>query len=186
MWSKLAFGFSQCYSGMIWIRIRRTPIEEPFMRKIIILSIASVFIALSAQSFADKHDPNLKLIKARQSLMQLRVFNAGPLFGMAKGKMPYDAEMAASLATNLKLLSEMNMGRAWAGGTGNDNYPGKTKALPKIWSTYPEIAEYGKKYMSAVDALASAAGNGLDELRANIGNLGKACKACHDDFREEM
>ncbi len=155
------------------------------MRKIIILSIASVFIALSAQSIADKHDPNLNLIKARQSLMQLRVFNAGPLFGMAKGKMPYDAEMAAGLANDLKRISELNMGRAWAGGTGNDNYPGKTRALPKIWSTYPEITEYDKKFKAAVNALAGSAGNGLDELRANIGSLGKACKACHDDFREK-
>ena len=55
--------------------------------------------------------------------------------------MPYDAEMASSLANNLATLLELDMGRAWAKGTDNEAYPGKTTALPKIWSTYPEIAE---------------------------------------------
>ncbi len=58
--------------------------------------------------------------------------------------------------------------------------------MPKIWDTYPEIAEYGKNYASAVNALAAVAGNGRDALKAEIGNLGKACKACHDDFREKQ
>ncbi len=33
--------------------------------------------------------------------MQLRSFNAGPLFAMAKGQMAYDAELAKTLANEL-------------------------------------------------------------------------------------
>ena len=100
-------------------------------------------------------DPNEKAIKARQGEMQLRSFNAGPLFDMAKGKIDYDAELASKLAGNLKLQLDLDMGRAWPGGSGNDKYPGKTTALPKIWETYPEIAEYGKRYKEAVNNLAA-------------------------------
>ena len=50
--------------------------------------------------------------------MQLYSFDLGHLGGMAKGKIPYDAEQAASLANNLKTLMELNIGAAWAGGTG--------------------------------------------------------------------
>ncbi len=118
--------------------------------------------------------------------MQLRAFNAGPLFGMAKGQIEYDAALASKLAGNLKVLLDLDNGRAWAPGSHNEAYPGKTTALPKIWDTYPEIAEYGKNYAKAVNALAAAAGNGPDALRAAVGDLGKSCKGCHDDFREKQ
>ena len=140
--------------------------------------------ALTAPASADK-DPMEKAIKARQGEMQLRSFNAGPLFGMAKGKMDYDAELASKLANNLKTLLDLDMGRAWPQGSDNKAYPGKTTSLPKIWETYPEIAEYGKKYAKAVNDLAAVAGNGVDALKGGVGALGKTCKGCHDDFREK-
>ncbi|WP_019528584.1 c-type cytochrome [Dasania marina] len=143
-------------------------------------------LVLSLQCFADSNDTNLDLIHARQSNMELRSYFLGPLAAMAKGKLPYDAEMAAKLSNSLQLLNGLDMGRAWAPGTANDKYEGKTTALPKIWDTYPEIGQYGEKYVTAVDALASTAGNSLNELRASLGDVGKACKACHDDFTEKQ
>jgi len=142
-------------------------------------------LALSAPGIA-ADDPNLKLQKARQGEMQLRSFNVGPLFGMAKGKMDYDAELASKLANNLKIQLDLDMGRAWKQGTANDAYPGKTTALPKIWTTYPEIADYGKKYANAINELAAEAGNGADALKSKMGAVGKSCKGCHDEFREKQ
>lgn len=155
------------------------------MRKIISSFVALVFMVLSLNSLADGDDPNLDLIHARQGEMELRAYNLGPLVAMAKGEIPYDAKMAANLAKNLQLLLQLDMGRAWAPDTGNDKYAGKTAALPEIWSTYPKISERGKKYAAAVKTLAGSAGNGLNELRANLGGVGDACKACHDDFQEK-
>ncbi len=150
------------------------------------IKICLVIIGLSfiIPAFAAK-DPNLKLIKARQSEMQLKLFNSGPLFGMAKGKIEYNAELAAMLANNLLLQTQLDMGRAWAEGTDNVAYEGKTAALPEAWSTYPEIAEKGEAYVKAVTELAPVAGNGLAALKSKISALGKGCKGCHDDFREK-
>ena len=142
-------------------------------------------LTLSAPGIA-ADDPNLKLLKARQGEMQLRSFNVGPLFGMAKGKMDYNAELASTLANNLKTQLGLDVGRAWKQGTANDAYPGKTTALPKIWTTYPEIADYGKKYAKAINELAAVAGNGADALKSKMGAVGKACKGCHDEFREKQ
>ena len=144
-----------------------------------------VGLALAAPGFAAK-DPLKKAIKARQGEMQLRAFNAGPLFGMAKGKIEYDAELAAKLAGNLKLMLDLDNGRAWAEGSANDNYKGDTTALPTIWTTYPEISKYGKKYVSAVNDVAAVAGSGADALKSKMGALGKSCKGCHDEFREKQ
>ena len=141
-------------------------------------------LVLTVPSYA-ADDPNLKLLKARQGEMQLRSYNVGPLFGMAKGKMEYDAALASKLANNLKTQLSLDIGSAWKQGTDIEAYPGKTTALGKIWSTYPEISNYGKKYAQAVNELAAAAGNGLDALKPKISEVGKACKGCHDEFREK-
>ncbi len=153
------------------------------MKRITKLGLLLIALSVTAPGFAAK-DPKEKAIKARQAEMQLRSFNAGPLFGMVKGKIPYDAELAATLAGNLKLMLDLDIGRAWMQGTDNGAYPDKTTALPEVWTTYPEIAEYGKKYVKAVNELALVAGGGVDALKSKIGPLGKSCKACHDDFRE--
>jgi cytochrome c556 len=155
------------------------------MKKLVMVIPGILAIALSAQVIAADNDPNLGLIKARQGDMQLRAYSAVPLFNMAKGKIPYDAAQATKLANNLKVLLQLDVGGAWAPGTGNDKYGDKTKALPEIWSTYPKIAETGKKYRAAVEELAAVAGNGLDALKSKIVALGDGCKGCHDDFRKK-
>lgn len=154
------------------------------MRHVTLICLAIIGFSLTIPAFAAK-DPNVKAIKARQGVMQLRAFNAGPLFGMAKGKMDYNADLASTLANNLVLLSQMDHGRQWPKGSDNDAYFGKTEALPEIWSTYPEVKEKGKAYTKAVTELAAVAGNGVDALKKKIGALGKSCKGCHDDFREK-
>jgi cytochrome c556 len=154
------------------------------MKSITSICLLILVLSLSANSFA-ADDPLMNAIKARQGEMQLRSFNAGPLFAMAKGKIDYDAELANKLAGNLKLMLDLDNGRAWAQGSDNEKYPGKTRALPKIWTTYPEIGDYGKKFAMAVNDLAMTAGNGADALKSKLGALGKSCKGCHDEFREK-
>ena len=97
------------------------------MRSLIVTSLVSVALLATTPTFAAK-DPNINAIKARQGEMQLRSFNAGPLFGMARGKVPYDAETASKLANNLKTLLSVDMGRSWPQGSDMDNYFGETSS----------------------------------------------------------
>lgn len=147
------------------------------------LCLLIVGLTLTAPGFAAQ-DPLKNAIKARQGEMQLRAFNVGPLFAMAKGKIDYDAAMASKLAGNLKLLLDLDASRHWPKGSDIDNYMGDTTALPEIWTTYPEIGNYGKKYAQAVNELAAEAGNGVEALKSKIGPVGDSCKGCHDEFRE--
>lgn len=154
------------------------------MRHATKIGLAIIALSFMFPAFAAK-DPNLNLIKARKGDMQLRSFNAGPLFGMAKGEVEYNAELASTLANNLLLLTKMKNGRAWKKGTDNKAYPDDTTALPKIWSADSDIGEKGKAFREAVEELAMVAGDGLDALKTKIGPLGKSCKGCHDDFRKK-
>jgi len=148
------------------------------------MGVVVLGVSLALPLMAAK-DPNKGAIEARKGEMQLRAFSAGPLFAMAKGKMPYDAAKAQMMADNLVKLMEVNIGSAWVKGTDNKAYPGDTTTLPKLWTTYPEIMQYGKKYAEAVNELAAVAGQGEKALKSKVGALGKSCKGCHDEFREK-
>ncbi len=147
-------------------------------------TILLLAVMLASPGYAAK-DPVKAAIKARQGEMQLRAYNAGPLFAMAKGEIPYDPAQASMLSGNLLKLLDIDIGSAWVKGSGSNAYPDDTTALDKIWSSYPEITRYGKKYMTAVRELAADSGNGLGALKSRVGALGKSCKSCHDEFREK-
>jgi cytochrome c556 len=154
------------------------------MKTFVKVGLFAIGLSLSMPGLAAK-DPKKGAIKARQGEMQLRAYFAGPLFAMAKGKMEYNAAKASMLADNLVKLLDIDIRSSWVKGTDNKNYPDDTTSLPKIWTTYPEIGKYGKKYAAAVRELAAVAGEGQDKLKSKVGALGKSCKSCHDDFREK-
>ena len=153
---------------------------QSFTRWILVLIGLSLALSASAAK-----DPNEKAIKARRAVMTLQSWYAGPLFQMAKGDMEYNAEMAGTYAANLNTVVNAEAGAMWPEGTDNGAYAGKTRALPEIWTTWPAVGEKGQALTEAVAALAEVAGGGLDALRSKIGDVGKACKGCHDDFRAE-
>lgn len=126
-----------------------------------------------------------KMIEARQGYYQMVRHNFAPLAAMAKGEIDYDAEKAQAFANNLKILSTLDNGTLFLPGSSKEEMPGKTRALKKIWDTYPEVAKAGKKYKEAVNNIADNAGKGLDALRANVRKVGSTCKGCHDEYRAE-
>ena len=144
------------------------------------LGISLAFAATAAK------DPNEKAIKSRQAVMTLQSWYAGPLFGMAKGDIEYNAEMAKTYAEHLSIMASVEGGAMWPEGTDNVAYAGKTRALPEAWTNWEEAGKKAQALSEATAALAAVAGDGLDALRSNIGPVGKACKGCHDDFRAEQ
>ena len=73
--------------------------------------------------------------------------------------------------------------QGWPPGSGNDAYPGKTRALPDIWSTYPKVAEKNAAFAKAAANLATTAGDGLEALQMGMRAVGKSCGGCHKPFR---
>lgn len=126
-----------------------------------------------------------KMIDARQGYYQVVSHNAGVLFAMAKGDIAYDGAAAQTAADNLLLMTKIDVSSMWAPGTSKEEMPGKTRALKKIWDTWPAIGEKSKAWKDAVAEMADAASFGLDELRAKAAGLGAGCKGCHDNFRAE-
>ncbi len=69
-------------------------------------------------------------------------------------------------------------------GTGPD--VGKTEAKAEIWQKPEDFMAKSTAFTAAARAFDTAAqGTDLAAIRAAQGTLGKACKACHDLYREE-
>lgn len=147
--------------------------------------VATLVLALAFPLIgAAKDGPHDKAIKARKALMQVYSFNLGILGAMAKEKVDYDADAASAAAGNLLAAVSMDQGAMWPPGSDSETAGNaENRALPAIWDTYPKVAEAGKAMHEAATALNAAAGGGLDALKGAMGDAGKSCKGCHDDFR---
>lgn len=126
---------------------------------------------------------NENAVAARRGYYQMVLFSFGPLSGMAKGDVAYDAAMAQKHADELKALAAFGSGRYFVPGTSNEDMPGKTRALPAIWAAGSDVGDKASAFSAAIDKLAAAASGGKDALTAAVGDLGAACGACHKAFR---
>jgi len=117
-------------------------------------------------------------IRYRQSVMNVMGRSFGALNAMAKGEAPYTKDAAARNAAIVEMMSGLP---APAFGPGTDK-GAPTKADMKIWSEGEKFKTAYEKMVGEVKKLPAAAGDEAT-LKALVGEVGKACKGCHDDFR---
>ena len=121
------------------------------------------------------------LVKQRQAVMTLQGKYFGPLAGMLKGSVPYDAAVVTRNAVFLDNLSQM----PWDG-FAESTKGVKSFALPVIWTEGAKFEEAQDQLRTAVGALNAATKGGNEgAVKAAIGDVGKACGNCHDNFREK-
>lgn len=154
------------------------------MRLVATLTLLIASMAVMLPTFAAS-SPEENAIEARQGMMHLRAFNLGPLVGMLKGKIPYDAAQAKNLANNLSALLDVDMRSAWMPGTSNKAYPDATEALPGIWAADSKLVEHHQALVDAVAKLAPVAGDGMEALAPAVKNVAQSCKGCHDDYKAD-
>lgn len=60
----------------------------------------------------------------------------------------------------------------------------KVEALPEVWLDREKFVKAADNLRTAADALVVAVESGdKGKVTAAFGNVGKSCKACHDDFK---
>ena len=124
------------------------------------------------------------LVKQRQAAMTLQGKYFGPLAGMAQGKIPFNADTVAMNAALLDALSRM----PWDGfAPASKDATVKNAALPAVWSDAGKFKQAQDNFQNAVQALVKVSRGGDEAAqKAAIGGVGKACGACHQDFREKQ
>jgi cytochrome c556 len=135
-------------------------------------------IAFDAAAQAKPED----LVKQRMAAMTLMAKYIGPVGAMVQGKVPYDAAVVARNTSFVDTLDKM----PWDGFNPSTRDVKDTHAKPDIYSEAEKCKSRWEHLQSEVATLAAAAkGGDQNAVKAAFGGVGKACKACHDDFRRE-
>lgn len=149
------------------------------MKKITALALATLaatFVVPAAAQFAKAEDA----IKYRQSAFFVMQQNFGRVAGMAAGKVPFDAKVAAESAAVAEYVSKLPYA-AFGPGT---NKGGDTKAKANIWTDKAKFDDYANKMQVEMAKLTAAANTGnLDAIKVAVNSTGGTCKSCHDDFK---
>ena len=139
--------------------------------------LGSAIALPAAAQFAKPEDA----IKYRKAAFTVMATHFGRVAAMANGRIPFDAKAAADNAEIATIVSKL----PFAGFVdGSDK--GETKAEPKIWAEKDKFNTAATTMQDAMAKLnvAAKAGN-QDAIKAAAGDVGKACKACHDSYRKE-
>jgi cytochrome c556 len=123
-------------------------------------------------------------VLTRQGLLKVMGFYMAPLGGMLKNKVPFDAAAAGKSATNIEALGGM-IPDVFVFDTRKSTSV-KTKAQDGIWTNAADFKAKADDLVKAAAALveASKSGDKGTTLKA-AGAVGKACGACHDNYRNK-
>jgi cytochrome c556 len=147
-------------------------------RKFVLAAVAAILAAGTATAFAQVK-PEV-LVKQRQSAMTLQGKYIGPLAGMLKGAVPFDAAVAARNAAFLDALSQM----PWDG-FAESTKGEKSRALAVIWSEPAKFKQAQDQFRTAVGGLVTATKGGNEAaVKSAVGDVLKNCNGCHDTFRQ--
>lgn len=152
------------------------------MKKVLLsLCAAAGFVAAlpaQAQVFAKPEDA----IRYRQSAYVLMGNHMGRINAQLKADKPDLAAIQRSAAI-IDFASQLP-GEGYIAGSESGGTP-PTRAKPEIFKD-PKVKEIGGKMREEVVKLNAAAKSGdIAAIRAQFGETGKSCKACHDNFRKD-
>jgi cytochrome c556 len=142
------------------------------------ITLAAVALALTSSAFAQVKPEDE--IRYRQSVMNVTGRAFGPMAQMAQDKAPYNKDVVVKNAA----IVEMMIGLPWNSFAAGTEKGAPTKADMKVWSENAKFKDGADKAQKAVAALGTAVKGGDEKaIKAAIGDVGKTCKGCHDDFR---
>jgi cytochrome c556 len=147
---------------------------------LITLSVGSS-IALANTVNSDKQAQTA--VQFRQAILQLVRSNMGPMGAMAKGDIPYNAEVMELNSLRIEQLGLMMEDYFVADTRAFDV---DTGALDAIWNNQADFNQKAQDMVNAaINVKEVASARTADDYRKAIGALGATCKACHDDYKKD-
>jgi cytochrome c556 len=124
-----------------------------------------------------------KAVEQRQALFKEIDKAFKPVGEIVKKKAPYDAAVVQESAAKLATLAP-KIPDAFAVDTHTATGI-KTKARENLWTNMPDFKAKADALVKALDSLAAAGKSGDEKaLRPAFATVGKACSACHDNYKD--
>lgn len=155
--------------------------------KLLASMIATALLAVAGTAAAQMKPEDA--IKFRQSGYSFMAWNMGKIKGQVEGPADkFDKALVANAALAIKGVANSGMGALYLPGTDMKSTSIKTRALPELFdpAKKEELGNAAKNFVMQANKLAEvAAGGDQGAVKAQFGEMGKACKQCHDTFRYE-
>ena len=131
---------------------------------------------------ANDDERSMRAIENRQGLLKVTGHYMGPIVGMARGQIPFDADVIAHHATQIGHLTGM-LPDLFRMDTRGSSAPTEAKGI--IWDNLEDFAAKAKTSQDRAQALVAATSEGKGPTLKAFGALGNSCKGCHDKYREK-
>lgn len=145
---------------------------------VLVVAAASVSFGAAAQMKVED------AIKFRQAGYRFMAWNMGKINANIKGE--FKAEDVKKAADAVAAVANSGMGALFPAGSDKGTGFHATAVKPEFFKNLPKVGELGKNFNKEANELAKVAATGdKAAVQAQFGKLGEACKACHDDFRND-
>lgn len=139
------------------------------------LSVVLLGLAVAGTAVAED-----ALVKYRHNHMKVLGGHMGSIVAVVKGEVPFSDQLlihAQGLAANAAFVKTVFEKPA---------EDPKSHAKPAIWTEWGEFSAKADALKTAADKLAQAAAAGdQGEVRGLVGEVGRACKSCHDSYKAD-
>ena len=151
---------------------------------LVVLALAPISLTFAQDAApASPEEQAQQAVDLRQSLFRLIGYSFGPVGGMLKNKVPFDAAVAQKSSARLETLAPM-IPEVFQNDT--RKFQLKTRAREGIWTNKSDFQGKADDLAKAAAALTTAAKSGDKKATMQAAAaVGKACGACHDNFREK-
>jgi cytochrome c556 len=151
-----------------------------------VAAVGSLVVASAAMAQGAPPTPEQKAATAiltRQGLFKVQAFVFGPVGGMLRGA-PFDAAVAQKAGARIQITAGL-IPELFA--TDTHTFAGTpTKAREGIWTNKSDFDAKANDLVKAATDLEAAAKSGDEAATKKAAQaVGKACGACHDQFRDK-
>jgi cytochrome c556 len=157
------------------------------MRRLVMLGLAGVctlgvMSTVLAEDAPTPEQQAQRAVELRQGLFKVQAFAFAPTGAMLKGA-PFDAAVVVKAASRIQSTSGL-ISEVYA--TDTHSFQLKTKSRDSIWTNKADFDAKANDLIKASADLETAAKSGDKgtTLKAAAA-VGKACGACHDEFRDK-
>lgn len=156
------------------------------MKKLLTHAAAGL-LALSFAGLAAAQMKPEDAIKNRQSGYTFMAWNMGKIKAqVVDGTTPYNKDQVVAAANVIAATANSGMGALYLPGTDKGKGWKDTRVKPEFFKEQEEVGKIAKNFIEQANKLQQVALAGDQAaIKTQFGEMGKACKACHDKFRIE-
>lgn len=145
---------------------------------------AGIALALASTAFAQSIGKPEDNIRWRQSAYHTMAWNMGRIKANIEGS--YNKEQVVQAANTIAAIANSGLGNLFQPGTDKGKGWKDTRVKPELFTDKEGVGKVAGAFNKEANELAKvAAGGDLGAIKAQFKQLGDACGACHDKYRQK-